>query len=104
MGGNTVTRFSDEVKVVMVFDNIPATATKVYAYCIDTGDRVEATFNAQTGEVTFDTPHFSSWTIIYEEPSGGNVSTTALVITAIILALVLIITAAAFRPKNENLN
>ena len=104
MGGNAVSTFEKKVKVVMTFDSIPSNVSKVYAYCIDNGDRIEATFNSQTGEVSFETPHFSSWTIVYEEPSGpssSGISTVAIAIAVIAAIAVILISAFVFRNREE---
>ena len=101
MGGNAVSTFEKNVKVVMTFDSIPSNASKVYAYCIDNGDRIEATFNSQTGEVSFETPHFSSWTIVYEEPSSSGSNTLAIAIAVVLVGcLALAAVAVLFRRKN----
>ena len=101
MGGNAVSTFEKKVKVVMTFDSIPSNASKVYAYCIDNEEKIEATFNSQTGEVSFETPHFSSWTIVYEEPSSSGSNTLAIAIAVVLVGcLALAAVAVLFRRKN----
>lgn len=45
MGGNTVSVFEKSVKIVMGFD-LPSGADNIFAYCLDDGTRIAATYDA----------------------------------------------------------
>ncbi len=73
----------------------------MYAYCLDDGTKIVAQFDPLTGEVIFDAPHFSTWTIIYEEPTSGPIVSTLVIALVIIIACIAIAVTSYALRKHE---
>lgn len=100
MGGNSVPGFENQVTVAIALD-IPVTTTAAYAYCLDDGTKITAQFDPLSGQVIFEAPHFSSWTVIYEEPTSGPVMSTLLIsLVIVVICFAIAITFYALRSHD----